>query len=188
MKPVASKIKDFLFAAKDVEKQDLSGFKGQDDILDGLLQGENSFGIMAMDTTDIMHQRDEELSPEELNEVKQIREDNRIRLENPMMWKGRKLARDQEDLARQRQFLAKPEMADIWGSLSPSAMLAKQDLANWQPPLLPSEYEHQNGKARQVQGKVERPESHANEDVRNESATNGESSSGASPAPVKEMG
>lgn len=69
-KPVANKMHEFLFVPHSQEQEDLEASKGIDTALDHVLDSEQDFRIRSIQTTDIFHQADTELTKEEMQEVK----------------------------------------------------------------------------------------------------------------------
>lgn len=80
-KPVAVKMKDFIFPPKPVQQAPLDDVKGKDAVLDAILACEDLGSIRSVDTTDIMYQEDQELTAEELKQVEDEEQAKRVRLQ-----------------------------------------------------------------------------------------------------------
>ena len=98
---VATKPQEFLFAPRRINPEDLGEFKGKDEVLDKILADPVSEAVYAMATEEILRaETDEKLTEEELREVREMQEDNKLRLTNHAEWKRRDDARMLEEQRR----------------------------------------------------------------------------------------
>lgn len=79
VKAATTKVKDFLFPPRDVEQQDLESYVGKDKIMDEILRLPAGGSIRALQTTDILQHGNEQLTEEELKEVKDMKASFRAR-------------------------------------------------------------------------------------------------------------
>ena len=69
-KPVANKMRDFLYEPVEQEQLDLRPFQDLDEILDDILDSDEDSRIRSITTMDIFNQAEEELNAQELEEVR----------------------------------------------------------------------------------------------------------------------
>ncbi|KAJ9643017.1 hypothetical protein H2199_004539 [Coniosporium tulheliwenetii] len=107
----AAKSRDMLFKPKPVQQMDLSDYKGKDpQVLDYIL--ESSDIIRAISTTETLQKEaGDDLTAEEKDEVKQMIAEEKLKKENPALWRTRQAQAAQapeaaRDEAWQRQFAA----------------------------------------------------------------------------------
>ena len=121
--PVATKMKDFIFPPTSPAHVPLTNSKGMDTVLDALIEDAVSQSIVSITTTDIMHVKDEELTPQELEEVKRMKQDNRLRMEHPGRWR---LLRDRE-ISEKLKTMAQPAPTPLWNVSKPSLSSTNQE-------------------------------------------------------------
>jgi len=97
------KLGDFLFEPKDIPQKDLTEFRGMDPlVLDKILEAQDDEPIIRAIVQSDTFERDDNdnLTPEELKEVKQLLSDEQLKRSDPKKWSALQLKRSQAELAQ----------------------------------------------------------------------------------------
>jgi len=88
----AEKSAMYLFEPQDIERSDVKEYEGKDPkVLDFILKTEAGKKICSLSTTEILHlESKDNLTEEELKEVEQMKEDDKLRRRDPQIWLMRK--------------------------------------------------------------------------------------------------
>ncbi|KZF19148.1 hypothetical protein L228DRAFT_234351 [Xylona heveae TC161] len=143
MRQAVKKARDYLFEPFEVEKKDLSEFKGKDPkVLDKILASEDPMlqrAIRSIELDETFHREDaEQLTAEEEKEVDQITKDEQLRRTDPEGYQRMLLARQRAELAARAPPQPTPDLRSGLYSALPFLDRVKERFGGFFPPAFPS--------------------------------------------------